>query len=98
MGYADECDTEEVREELLEKYPTLTSHGTDFRALFKDPPELCGATVTYLAAGKAKELRGMYWDCRQDIEKVKAYGRERLQNEGKYTLKVEFLEGYENEP
>jgi len=88
----------EIRQELYDKYPALTQHGTDFQALFKDPPELCGATVAYLGAGKAKELRGMYWDCRQDIEKVKAYGRERLQKEMKYTLKVEFLQGYENEP
>jgi short-subunit dehydrogenase len=89
---------EEIRQELLDRYPALTQHGTDFQALFKDPPELCGATVTYLAAGKAKELRGMYWDCRQDIERVKAYGREKLQQEGRYTLKMQFLDGYENEP
>ncbi|OCT53130.1 Secoisolariciresinol dehydrogenase [Cladophialophora carrionii] len=88
----------EIRQELLERYPALTQHGTDFQALFKDPPELCGATVTYLAAGKAKELRGMYWDCRQDIERVKAYGRDKLQQEGRYTLKMQFLDGYENEP
>ena len=89
---------EEVRPQLMEKYPSLISHGTDFSSLFKDPPELCGATCAYLASGKAKELRGMYWDCRQDIEKVLAYGREKLQMEGRYTLKMQFLDGYENEP
>jgi hypothetical protein len=66
--------------------------------IFKDPPELCGATAAFLGSGKGKELRGMYWDCRQDIEKGIKYGRERLEKEGRYTLKVEFLEGYENEP
>lgn len=40
----------------------------------------------------------MYWDCRQDIERVLAYGREKLQMEGKYALKVDFIPGYENEP
>jgi hypothetical protein len=67
-------------------------------AIFKDPPELCGATCAYLGSGRAGEMRGMYWDCRQDLDKVRSYGRERLQKEGRYTLKVEFLEGYENEP
>jgi hypothetical protein len=66
--------------------------------IFKDPPELCGATAAFLGSGKGKELRGMYWDCRQDIEKAIKYGREKLEKEGRYTLKVEFLEGYENEP
>jgi hypothetical protein len=59
---------------------------------------LCGATAAFLGSGNGKELRGMYWDCRQDIEKAIKYGREKLEKEGRYTLKVEFLEGYENEP
>ncbi|KIY00152.1 uncharacterized protein Z520_03837 [Fonsecaea multimorphosa CBS 102226] len=88
----------EVRMDLLGKYPSLTQHGTDFQALFKDPPELCGATCAYLAAGKAKELRGLYWDCRQDIERVVGYGRERLMKEGKYVLRMDFIDGYQNEP
>jgi hypothetical protein len=95
---ANSGKSEEVRKELYDQYPSLTQHGTDFQALFKDPPELCGATCAYLGSGQAKELRGMYWDCRQDIEKVKAYGRERLLKENRYTIKVDFLDGYENEP
>ncbi|KAK5270911.1 hypothetical protein LTR96_004189 [Exophiala xenobiotica] len=88
----------EPRPEMIEKYPQLTSHGTDFRSLFKDPPELCGATCAYLAAGKAKELRGMYIDCRQDVQRLQAAGREKLQQDGLYTLTMKFLEGYNNEP
>lgn len=82
----------------MSHYPSLPQNDASFASLFKDPPVLCGATVAYLASGAAKELRGMYWDCRQDIERVKAYGRERLLKEDKYRLKIEFLEGYENEP
>lgn len=83
---------------MLAKYPQLSMHGTDFKGLFKDPPELCGATCAYLATGKAKEIRGMYFDCRQDIERVCAVGREKLQEDVLYTLKVDFLDGYKNEP
>ena len=79
-------------------YPSLSQHGTDFKSLFKDSPELCGATCAYLASGKAKELKGMYWDCRQDIEHVVAVGREKLKKEFLYTLRMDFIEGYRNEP
>ncbi len=83
---------------MMEKYPSLTQHGTDFQSLFKDPPELCGATCAYLATGKAKEIRGLYFDCRQDIEKVCALGRDQLKEKDLYVLKMDFLEGYKNEP
>jgi len=88
----------EPRPEMLKMYPALTQHGTDFKSLFKDPPALCGATCAYLATGKAKEIRGMYFDCRQDIERVCAVGREKLQEDFLYTLKVDFVDGYRNEP
>jgi hypothetical protein len=83
---------------VLKKYPELFEQREDFKKLFKDPPELCGQTCAYLATGKATALRGMYWDCRQDIEVVCKYGRERLEKEGMYKLKVDFCEGYGNEP
>ncbi len=51
-----------------------------------------------MASGKAKELRGLYWDCRQDLERVLAVGREKLLKDFLYTLRVEFIEGYKNEP
>ncbi|KIW16024.1 hypothetical protein PV08_06075 [Exophiala spinifera] len=88
----------EVRPEMLKKYPHLTQHGTDFRNLFKDGPELCGATCAYLATGNAKELRGLYLDCRQDVERLKATGRETIERETLNRLTVKFLEGYKNEP
>jgi len=83
---------------MLEKYPALTQHGTDFQSLFKDPPGLCGATCAYLASGRAAAIRGLYFDCRQDIEKVCAVGRDQLRANDLYVLKVDFLDGYRNEP
>jgi len=88
----------ELQPEILNKYPALSRNRTDFKSLFKDPPELCGATCAYLATGKAKEIRGMYFDCRQDIERVCAVGRENLQKESLYSLRVDFIHGYANEP
>ncbi|KAH2845163.1 hypothetical protein KXW36_009162, partial [Aspergillus fumigatus] len=51
--------------------------------IFKDVPELAAGTVAYLSTGRGKALRGLYFDCRQDIE--------RLSDEVS-------LPGYENEP
>lgn len=67
-------------------------------SLFIDSPQLCGNTCAYLATGRAKEIRGLYFDCRQDIERVCGLGRETLKKSGLYTLKVEFHHGYCNEP
>ncbi|KAH2005562.1 hypothetical protein KXV45_001535 [Aspergillus fumigatus] len=37
--------------------------------IFKDVPELAAGTVAYLSTGRGKALRGLYFDCRQDIER-----------------------------
>ncbi|KIW21521.1 hypothetical protein PV08_02101 [Exophiala spinifera] len=68
------------------------------KPIFKDVPELCAYTVAYLASGRAKALRGRYFDCRQDIERVCSFGHATLEKDGLYTLQVKFLPGYENEP
>ncbi|KAK5443253.1 hypothetical protein LTS15_010788 [Exophiala xenobiotica] len=68
------------------------------RPIFKDVPELCANTVAYLASGQAKELRGHYFDCRHDIERVCSFGKATLDKQGLYNLGVKFLPGYENEP
>ncbi|KAI1611781.1 3-oxoacyl-reductase [Exophiala viscosa] len=68
------------------------------RPIFKDVPELCGNTIAYLASGRAKELRGHYFDCRQEIERVCSFGYKTLRDYGLYNLGVKFLPGYENEP
>ena len=86
------------QQDVIEQHPELTEASKEFVKLFKDPPELCGQTCAYLASGQAKEIRGCYFDCRQDIEKVKGLGRERIDKEGLYNLRIEFMEGYSNEP
>ncbi|KAK5065124.1 hypothetical protein LTR84_000960 [Exophiala bonariae] len=70
----------------------------EIRHIFKDGPELCGNTVAYLASGRAKELRGHYFDCRHDIERVCSFGHKTLKSNRLYNLTVKFLPGYENEP
>ncbi|ETI22662.1 hypothetical protein G647_06738 [Cladophialophora carrionii CBS 160.54] len=68
------------------------------RSIFKDVPELCANTVAYLAAGRGKALRGCYFDCRQDVDRVCSFGRETLDKYELYKLGVKFLPGYQNEP
>lgn len=82
----------------MEQYPWLKESAGQFNKLFVDPPELCGSTAAFLATGKGRAIRGGYFDCRQDIERVCATGRATLESCGLYNLKVEFLQGYENEP
>ncbi|EAL92630.1 SDR family oxidoreductase [Aspergillus fumigatus Af293] len=58
--------------------------------IFKDVPELAAGTVAYLSTGRGKALRGLYFDCRQDIERVASFGRETLQRAGLYSLATRF--------
>jgi hypothetical protein len=47
----------------------------------------------YLATGAAKDtLTGRYFDCEQDIDYVVRQGRDRLEREGLYDLKVDFAD------
>jgi NAD(P)-dependent dehydrogenase (short-subunit alcohol dehydrogenase family) len=84
--------------DVKEKYGEKTRDEASFKALFKDPPILCGQTCAFLASGKGKELRGLYLDCRQDLGKLIEVGREKLRLEKYNTLGMRFLEGYSNEP
>lgn len=68
------------------------------RPMFKDVPELCGNTVTFLATGRGRELRGLYLDCRQDVARLASFGRETFLKQNINKLSVKFLPGYENEP
>ncbi|KAF2833461.1 NAD(P)-binding protein [Ophiobolus disseminans] len=83
--------------EVKEKYGDITDEEF-YKDLFKDGPPLCGQTCAYLATGRGKELRGFFFDCRQDIAKLLDYGRERLLKENRNTLTVNFIDGYCNEP
>ncbi|TKX22427.1 short-chain dehydrogenase-like protein 7 [Elsinoe australis] len=70
----------------------------EMRPMFKDVPELCGNTVTFLATGRGRELRGLYLDCRQDVARLASFGRETFLKQNINKLSVKFLPGYENEP
>ncbi|KAF2690890.1 NAD(P)-binding protein [Lentithecium fluviatile CBS 122367] len=84
-------------QDVLDKYGDVRDEKF-FMELFKDGPELCGQTCAWLATGQGKELRGLYLDCRQDVERLLGVGREKLLKEKKNVLTVNFLEGYANEP
>jgi hypothetical protein len=90
-------ETAEAAPDVKEKYGVVKDEAF-YKELFKDTPSLCGQTCAFLAAGKGKELRGLYLDCRQDLTKLLAVGREGLKSKQLNTLSVNFLEGYCNEP
>ncbi|CZR67967.1 uncharacterized protein PAC_17866 [Phialocephala subalpina] len=83
--------------DVVEKYGIVKDEAF-YKDLFKDDPSLCGQTCAWLSTGKGKELRGLYLDSRQDVEKLLAVGREGLKKGQLNTLGVNFLEGYCNEP
>ena len=65
--------------------------------LFKTSRFLCGATCVYIASGKAKILKGRYFDCEQDIEAVVAAGKSEIIDKDLYRMKIEFLGGLPND-
>ncbi|KAE9368040.1 short chain dehydrogenase/reductase-like protein SDR [Stipitochalara longipes BDJ] len=83
--------------DVKEKYGVVKDEAF-YKDLFKDTPSLCGQTCAFLVSGKGKELRGLYLDCRQDVTKLLAVGREGLKSKQLNMLGVNFLEGYCNEP
>jgi hypothetical protein len=78
--------------DLKEMYPELTKKWASWYKMFVTPAAVAGQTAVYLATGAAKEvLRGRYFDCEQDIDFVVRQGRQKLEKEGLYDLKVEFV-------
>jgi hypothetical protein len=65
--------------------------------LFKTSRFLCGATCVYIASGKAKILKGRYFDCEQDIETVVAAGKSEIIDKDLYRMKIQFLGGLPND-
>ncbi|KIV79817.1 hypothetical protein PV11_07362 [Exophiala sideris] len=83
--------------DVAQRYPEAEKTMKQFLTYLKTDPGLCAMTCAYLAAGRGKELRGMYLDVRQDIERVASRGRSALQKAGLYSLKMDFIEDYANE-
>lgn len=84
-----------VDDDVREAYPEMAKVWDNFHKTFRTDPFVTGNTVVYLAAGRAKALRGKYFDVEQDISQVVAGGRDSL--EGLYDLKVDFLGGLAND-
>jgi hypothetical protein len=72
-------------------YPEMTTKWEGWYKLFKTVAAVPGQTAVYLATGAAKDvLKGRYFDCEQDIDFVVRQGREKLEKDDLYNLKVEF--------
>jgi NAD(P)-dependent dehydrogenase (short-subunit alcohol dehydrogenase family) len=85
------------QDDVMKRFPQMfEAQDEGFKKLFKDPPELCGQTVAWLATGAGKELKGTYHDCRQDVERVLRLRKKGVEGDG--VLQMKFLEGYGNEP
>jgi hypothetical protein len=81
---------------VAEKYPERVKARNAWLPLFKTSRFLCGATCVYIASGKAKALKGRYFDVEQDIAQVVANPEEIIEN-NLYRLKVEFQGGLPND-
>ena len=80
-------------QDIKEMYPEMTTKWEGWYTMFKAKAALPGQTCVYIATGKAKEvLKGRYFDCEQDIEFVVRQGRARLEKDGLYDLKMEFID------
>jgi len=77
-------------------YPHLATAMKEWLKLFKTSRFLCAATCVYIASGKAKALKGRYFDCEQDIETVLNAPKE-ITEKDLYRLKVEFLGSLPND-
>jgi hypothetical protein len=64
--------------------------------MFQTSRFLCGATCVYIASGKAKVLKGRYFDVQQDIEYVVSQAKE-IEEQDLYRMKIDFLGGLPND-
>ena len=83
--------------DVAEAYPQLVKAINSWIPLFKTSRFLCGATCVYIASGKAKVLKGRYFDCEQDIEQVVTTGQEEIPKKDLYRMRIEFLGGLPND-
>jgi hypothetical protein len=77
-------------------YPQMVKALQAWLPFFKTSRFLCGATCVYIASGKAKILKGRYFDCEQDIETVVSHPSEII-DEDLYRMKIQFLGGLPND-
>jgi len=85
-----------IAPDVAARYPGFADVYVKFCKLFCCTPALCGQTCVFLATGKAKALKGRYFDCEQDIGYVSTMGEE-IQAKDLYSLKTEFLGGLPND-
>ena len=83
--------------DVVAAYPQRAAALKEWLPLFKTSRFLCGATMVYIASGKAKVLKGRYFDCEQDIEQVVAAGPSEIIDKDLYRLQIPFLGGLAND-
>jgi hypothetical protein len=83
--------------DVVEKYPERAKALQDWLPFFKTDRMLCGATAVYIASGKAKILKGRYFDVEQDIEDVVNAGPSEIIDKDLYRMKIDFLGGLAND-
>jgi hypothetical protein len=86
-----------MAKDVQEAYPQLAKALQSWLPLFKTSRFLCGAVCVYIAAGKAKILKGRYFDCEQDIEQVVTNGQGEIIEKDLYRMKIDFLGGLPND-
>jgi hypothetical protein len=84
-------------EDVAKAYPNLVAARKAWLPNFKTSRFLCGATCVYIASGKAKVLKGRYFDCEQDIEQVVSAGPSEIIDKDLYHMKIDFLGGLPND-
>lgn len=82
---------------MAKTYPSLVAARNAWLPMFQTSRFLCGATCVYIASGKAKVLKGRYFDVQQDIEYVCSKGAKEIEEQDLYRMKVDFLGGLPND-
>src|ERR1700722_4938038 len=86
-----------IQPDVAAAYPGMVKAIEAWFPKFKTSRFLCGATCVYIASGKAKVLKGRYFDCEQDIETVVSAGPSEIIDKDLYRMKIEFLGGLPND-
>jgi hypothetical protein len=86
-----------VDDDVAKAYPNILAGRKAWLPNFKTSRFLCGATCVFIATGKAKLLKGRYFDCEQDIGHVLSEGKEEIIEKDLYRMKIDFLGGLPND-
>lgn len=87
---------EPLTQDVVDEFPGVADIFEQFQKTFRTSLDVPGQTCVYIATGKAKALKGKYFDCEQDIQTV-VDNVDEIKKNDLYELKVEFLGGLPND-